>query len=168
MNVVVIGAGLSGLMAAQSLQAQGHKVLVVDKGRSPGGRLATRRIGTATLDHGAQFFTVRSEEFAKHVDAWLQQGVKECKKDDDSESSRASSLARPPEVPRVPPKLRALSLVWASKDAPLFLCPSMDQWAIRAIRAILNLDLKAAGPQQKLPCGSHGPRLRPSKKPDLT
>jgi predicted NAD/FAD-dependent oxidoreductase len=75
MNVVVIGAGLSGLMAAQSLQAQGHKVLVVDKGRSVGGRLATRRIGTATLDHGAQFFTVRSDEFAKHVDAWLQQGV---------------------------------------------------------------------------------------------
>ena len=73
MNVVVIGAGLSGLMAAKSLQVQGHKVLVVDKGRSVGGRLATRRIGTATLDHGAQFFTVRSEEFAKHVDAWLQQ-----------------------------------------------------------------------------------------------
>ena len=64
MNVVVIGAGLSGLIAAQSLQAHGHKLLVVDKGRSPGGRLATRRIGPATLDHGAQFFTVRSEEFA--------------------------------------------------------------------------------------------------------
>ena len=75
MNIVVIGAGLSGLVAAQSLQAQGHKVLVVDKGRSVGGRLATRRIGTATLDHGAQFFTVRSDEFAKHVDAWIQQGV---------------------------------------------------------------------------------------------
>lgn len=75
MNIVVIGAGLSGLMAAQSLQTQGHKVLVVDKGRSVGGRLATRRIGTATLDHGAQFFTVRSDEFAKHVSKWLEEGV---------------------------------------------------------------------------------------------
>ena len=75
MNVVVVGAGLSGLMAAQSLQSQGHDVVVVDKGRSVGGRLATRRIGTATLDHGAQFFTVRSEAFATHVEEWQRQGV---------------------------------------------------------------------------------------------
>ncbi|MCU1389006.1 MAG: hypothetical protein JWL72_2344, partial [Ilumatobacteraceae bacterium] len=40
---------------------------VLDKGQSPGGRLATRRIGTATLDHGAQFFTVRSDAFAAFV-----------------------------------------------------------------------------------------------------
>ena len=53
------GAGLSGLLAARALAADGHEVVVLDKGRCPGGRLATRRIGGATLDHGAQFFTVR-------------------------------------------------------------------------------------------------------------
>lgn len=75
MNIIVVGAGLSGLMAAQSLQSLGHHVTVFDKGRGVGGRLATRRIDDATLDHGAQFFTVRSEEFAQHVNAWIDAGV---------------------------------------------------------------------------------------------
>lgn len=75
MNIIVVGAGLSGLMAAQSLQAHGHTVTVFDKGRGVGGRLATRRIDDATLDHGAQFFTVRSDEFAVHVNEWIAAGV---------------------------------------------------------------------------------------------
>ena len=79
-SVAIIGAGLSGLTAAHHLLAassdsQPPKVLVVDKGRGVGGRLATRRMGDATLDHGAQFFTVRTEEFAAAVEGWLSAGV---------------------------------------------------------------------------------------------
>ncbi|MDH3707585.1 MAG: NAD(P)-binding protein, partial [Acidimicrobiia bacterium] len=66
--IVVVGAGLAGLTAARALVAAGERVQVVDKGRSVGGRLATRRIGGATLDHGAQFFTVRTDAFAAEVD----------------------------------------------------------------------------------------------------
>ena len=47
----------------------------MDKGRGVGGRLATRRIGDAVFDHGAQFFTVRTDEFASIVDEWLQAKV---------------------------------------------------------------------------------------------
>ena len=75
MRVAIVGAGLAGLMAAGSLSDRGHDVVLFDKGRSPGGRLATRRIGNARLDHGAQFFTVRSEQFATHVRRWQQDGV---------------------------------------------------------------------------------------------
>jgi len=75
MRVVVIGAGLAGLMAAQQLHNNGHNVVVLDKGKSPGGRLATRRIGDATLDHGAQFFTVRESEFDHRVQQWVQAGI---------------------------------------------------------------------------------------------
>ena len=75
MRVVIIGAGLAGLTAARALDVVGADVLVLDKGRSPGGRLATRRVGSATLDHGAQFFTVRSPAFAKTVDDWLERGL---------------------------------------------------------------------------------------------
>ena len=79
-EVVIIGAGLSGLIAATTLQAASTderpiEVVIVDKGRSVGGRLATRRIGGATLDHGAQFFTVRTEEFRAAVDGWLSDGL---------------------------------------------------------------------------------------------
>jgi predicted NAD/FAD-dependent oxidoreductase len=75
MHVVIVGAGIAGLMAAQSLVKNGHDVVVVDKGRSPGGRLATRRIDDATLDHGAQFFTVRDSLFESHVSEWITSGV---------------------------------------------------------------------------------------------
>lgn len=75
MNVVIIGAGLSGLVAARELTANGADVLLVDKGRSVGGRLATRRIGDARLDHGAQFFTVRTPAFQRRVDDWLERDV---------------------------------------------------------------------------------------------
>ena len=75
MRVVVVGAGIAGLMAAQTLVENGHDVVVVDKGRSPGGRLATRRIDDATLDHGAQFFTVRDPLFKSHVEKWIASGV---------------------------------------------------------------------------------------------
>ena len=75
MNVVVIGAGIAGLMAAEQLQNNGHDVVVIDKGKSPGGRLATRRIGLATFDHGAQFFTVRDSEFDLHVQKWKHEGI---------------------------------------------------------------------------------------------
>ena len=75
MQIVVVGAGISGLLAASRLSKAGHQVLVFDKGRSSGGRCATRRIGNSTFDHGAQFFTVRSDEFASLVHEWLEEGV---------------------------------------------------------------------------------------------
>ncbi|HEY4331632.1 MAG TPA: FAD-dependent oxidoreductase [Ilumatobacteraceae bacterium] len=75
MRVVVVGAGLSGIIAASELTAAGHDVIALERGRSPGGRLATRRIGAATLDHGAQFFTIRSDAFAAIVEPYLTSGL---------------------------------------------------------------------------------------------
>lgn len=78
MRVVVIGAGMAGLVAAHTLQVESDgdiNVVVVDKGRSPGGRMATRRIGAATFDHGAQFFTVRTPAFRRRVDDWSARGL---------------------------------------------------------------------------------------------
>ncbi|MFN5604922.1 MAG: FAD-dependent oxidoreductase, partial [Actinomycetes bacterium] len=45
-RAVVVGAGLSGLMAARTLASRGWSVVVLDKGRGVGGRMATRRITT--------------------------------------------------------------------------------------------------------------------------
>lgn len=65
-----MGGGLSGLTAARALLAAGRSVVVIDKSTGPGGRLATRRITGALLDHGAQFFTIRSDEFTRLVRSW--------------------------------------------------------------------------------------------------
>ncbi len=73
-DVLVIGAGLAGLLAARAARERGLSVRLIDKGRSPGGRMATRRIGPGRADTGAQFFTVRSPEFAREVSAWTEQG----------------------------------------------------------------------------------------------
>jgi hypothetical protein len=49
--------------------------LVLDKGRSVGGRLATRRVDAGRADHGAQFFTVRAPRFQQFVDRWIEQNL---------------------------------------------------------------------------------------------
>jgi predicted NAD/FAD-dependent oxidoreductase len=66
-TVGVIGAGIAGLACARRLSDAGFTVRLFDKGRSLGGRIATRRVetaeGPAQFDHGAQFFTARHPEF---------------------------------------------------------------------------------------------------------
>lgn len=74
-SCVVVGAGVSGLIAAGELRDAGWSVTVLDKGRGVGGRMATRRTGGAAFDHGAQFFTVRDERFEKLVNGWLAAGA---------------------------------------------------------------------------------------------
>lgn len=70
-DVVIIGGGLTGVMAARTLKENGiDDVLVIDKGKSLGGRMATRRIGEGRVDHGAQFFTVRTKHFQSFVEEW--------------------------------------------------------------------------------------------------
>jgi renalase len=76
-DTLIIGSGLAGLSAANRLTAQGLNVVVIDKGRGVGGRLAARRIGDAVFDHGAQFFTARSEQFKTCVNQWIKSGVAE-------------------------------------------------------------------------------------------
>ncbi len=76
-QVLIVGAGLAGLTAAATLADQSVSVVMVDKAKGPGGRLATRRIDAATLDHGAQFFTVRTEAFGQRVEEWVAAGIVE-------------------------------------------------------------------------------------------
>lgn len=74
-DVLIIGAGISGLLCATELQKQGKRVCVLDKGRGLGGRMATRRMAGGRLDHGAQFFTVRDAAFQRYADEWRSAGV---------------------------------------------------------------------------------------------
>lgn len=73
-RIGIIGGGLAGIFAARQLQAAGHAVEIIEKSQSVGGRMATRRIDEGTADHGAVFFTVRTEELGREVDDWLEKG----------------------------------------------------------------------------------------------
>jgi predicted NAD/FAD-dependent oxidoreductase len=74
-SCAVVGAGISGLLAASKLQVAGWRVVVFERAPRVGGRMATRRLGSGTFDLGAQFFTVRSERFGGLVDGWLEAGI---------------------------------------------------------------------------------------------
>ena len=76
-DVLIVGAGMAGLSAAAELQRSGRTVLLLDKSAAVGGRMSTRRIGAATFDHGAQFFTARTPRFAAAIAHWQEIGVAE-------------------------------------------------------------------------------------------
>lgn len=78
-DVVVVGAGIAGLVCAQRLQRAGLSVAVVDKSRGVGGRVATRRVGLGdrevSFDHGAQYVTAETDVFHRFLQSLLSQGV---------------------------------------------------------------------------------------------
>jgi predicted NAD/FAD-dependent oxidoreductase len=74
-DILIVGAGICGLMAAQTLTKMGYEVLLLEKSPDIGGRLATTRIGDGYADQGAQFFTVRSPDFRAWVDEWISTGL---------------------------------------------------------------------------------------------
>ena len=70
MKIVVVGAGISGCVCAYRLATAGHEVTLIEKGRGVGGRMATRRMDGARIDHGAQFFTVKDERMKSLLADW--------------------------------------------------------------------------------------------------
>ncbi|MDG5750790.1 FAD-dependent oxidoreductase [Qipengyuania sp. XHP0211] len=78
-SIAIVGAGMAGLACATQLARDGRRVTLFDKGRGPGGRMATRRaeIGgeTVRFDHGAQYFTARDTGFQEQVALWERESV---------------------------------------------------------------------------------------------
>ena len=72
--VAIIGAGMAGLVCAHLLAQHGVTVSLFDKARGPGGRMSSKGRPAATLDLGAQAFTVRDAEFARQLTQWQHAG----------------------------------------------------------------------------------------------
>lgn len=64
-DIIIIGAGIAGLVCARHLHDAGRDVIVIDKGRGIGGRVATRRADDMRFDHGAPYVRATGREFAK-------------------------------------------------------------------------------------------------------
>jgi predicted NAD/FAD-dependent oxidoreductase len=73
-KIAIIGAGIAGLTIANKLAAK-NEVIIFDKSRGIGGRMATRRVENYHFDHGAQFFTAKSDEFKEFCQTAYQQGI---------------------------------------------------------------------------------------------
>jgi renalase len=74
-SVAIIGGGIAGLSCAKVLQQNGVAVRVFEKSQGVSGRMSTRRGEGWACDHGAQYFTARSEAFQREVGVWLAKGV---------------------------------------------------------------------------------------------
>lgn len=61
MRIAVVGAGLSGLAAAREAAARGHEVVVFEKSRGIGGRVASRRVEGTVVDHGSPAISAPAE-----------------------------------------------------------------------------------------------------------
>ncbi len=75
MTVTVVGAGMAGAACAAALRAGGEDVRVVDRGRAPGGRMASPELHGRRVDLGAGYFTVRDDGFRSVVDGWAAAGL---------------------------------------------------------------------------------------------
>lgn len=73
--VLVVGAGVSGVACARALHDAGVAVRVLDRGRVPGGRAASRTLHGRRVDLGASYLTARDPGFAAVVDDWVARGL---------------------------------------------------------------------------------------------
>ncbi|MBL8214688.1 MAG: FAD-dependent oxidoreductase [Bryobacterales bacterium] len=151
---------MSGLAAARYLKSHGWNCLVLDKGRSVGGRMATRRIGESRLDHGAQFFTARDAEFrnlvaqwrqASLVDAWFEKDGEVCYRAAGGMNALAKHMAQELEV-------RTQVTVASVEPGPAgwrVVSTSGEQW--NTARVLLTAPL----PQSAALLGEHSEMLPP-------
>jgi monoamine oxidase len=66
-RVVVIGAGVSGLIAARGLAQKGCEVTLLEAKERLGGRILTRRVGNAIAELGAEFVHGRGERMLQAI-----------------------------------------------------------------------------------------------------
>ncbi|MET0312722.1 MAG: FAD-dependent oxidoreductase [Burkholderiaceae bacterium] len=113
----VIGAGIAGIACARTLVQAGHHATLFEEGPEAGGRTATRDSPFGTFDHGAQYFTVRDERFARALETvpglcrpWSANTVRVL-----DPLGRVAAASLPPREPHwVPaPGMQALAARWA-------------------------------------------------------
>ncbi len=74
-DIAIIGAGLTGLLCGRLLLQAGYSVVLVEKSRGLGGRVATRRLAGTCADHGARFFEVQGPLTQQWLATLLTRGI---------------------------------------------------------------------------------------------
>ena len=74
-EIAVIGAGIAGLTCARQLQQAGKSVVLIDKSRGLGGRLATRRLAGTHADHGVCYLQPKGDLFRQWIAELVAAGI---------------------------------------------------------------------------------------------
>ncbi len=67
-DIIIIGAGITGLSCARRLRQAGVPALVLERARGVGGRCATRRVEGQPVDHGVIFLHGSDPDFLAALD----------------------------------------------------------------------------------------------------
>jgi renalase len=73
--VLVVGGGIAGIAAARAVHQAGLPVVVRDRGRRLGGRMASRTTEGRPVDTGASYFTAADPAFVAVVEDWQRRGL---------------------------------------------------------------------------------------------
>ena len=78
-DILIAGAGISGLAAGKYLNDRGMSVKILDKGKAVGGRLATKRLefndDKLKFDYGARFLEANSSDFKNFINQLLEDDI---------------------------------------------------------------------------------------------
>lgn len=69
-RVAVVGAGISGAVCARVLREHGISAELIERGRAPGGRMASPELHGRRVDLGAAYFTAKEPDFVAAVERW--------------------------------------------------------------------------------------------------
>jgi hypothetical protein len=161
MAIAVLGAGIAGLAAARALVAAGREVVLFDKGRAAGGRVATRRAAGFAFDHGAQLLAAADGGLCE---AWLAAGG--------APWPAGGGLVGVPGMSAVPRALAAGLPMQASRHV-VALRPTGDGWMVDHHDATLmrvgapppDTAPEAAGPFEAALCLLPAPQAAPLLRP---
>jgi renalase len=95
-DVAIIGAGMAGLVCAQQLSQAGYSVLVVEKSRGLGGRVATRRLNGTCADHGTCYLKPQGELLGRFVELLCDRQILNIWTETVSEHTADASISQPP------------------------------------------------------------------------
>jgi renalase len=74
-EIAIIGAGMAGITCANELQRVGKSVIILEKSRGVGGRMATRRLFETIADHGTCYLSPKDPRFQAVFDRLISAGI---------------------------------------------------------------------------------------------
>ncbi len=130
-DVAVIGAGMAGLICANQLRLAGYSVVIVEKSRGVGGRVATRRVNDTRADHGARYLERQGDAVQGLIDVLLDRNILQLWTDTVCEFRQGELFSSPNSCYVAPAGMNAVGK---------YLAEDLEIWSGRRVQAISATD----------------------------